>query len=487
MSKLRQLREKYDRIPLGAKAALWFMFANTMQKGISLISTPIFTRIMSQEQYGQFSAYNSWLQIFTIFTTLRLNYAVFNKGMSKFKDSRTDYTSTMQSITFLTASVLLVIYFLFHRQLDALTELPTYVMLALFAELLVTPAVDFWTVHKRYEYEYKQVVFRTLGYTLINTLLGMAVVMLSTEKGYARILSCIAVNVCFGVTIFIYNRRRAKVWFRWEYAKFALGFNLRLVPHYISQYILDQFDRIMIQKMVSMATTGVYSVAYNAGMLLKILTNAVNSGLIPWQYEQLEKKELKKLDDVLFLVYALVAGVTLTFTAFAPEVMHILAPAKYYEAVYAIPPVALGLFFYFMYNTIANVEFFYEQTRYTVFISMSGAALNIVLNYFGIKLFGYIAAAYTTLICYILFCAAHYVCTTICVKRFLGMSKVFNTGRLVVLSAVVLVLGLSIALIYDRMLIRYGVIALLAGVGFWKRRVLMQTLKTVKSAKKKKK
>lgn len=56
---------------------------------------------MTTEQYGQFNVYNSWLQIFTIITTLRLNYAVFNKGMSKYKDDRDAYTSTMQSLTFI--------------------------------------------------------------------------------------------------------------------------------------------------------------------------------------------------------------------------------------------------------------------------------------------------------------------------------------------------------------------------------------------------
>ena len=138
-----KLLNRYRAIPIAAKASIWFIVCSVLQKCISMITLPIFTRLMSTEQYGQFNVYNSWLQIFTIFVTLRLNYAVFNKGMSKFKEDRDGYTSTMQTITFLLAAALFAVYLVFRKQVNALTELPTFVMVAIFLELLFTPAIDF--------------------------------------------------------------------------------------------------------------------------------------------------------------------------------------------------------------------------------------------------------------------------------------------------------------------------------------------------------
>ena len=272
-----KLLNRYRAIPIAAKASIWFIVCSVLQKCISMITLPIFTRLMSTEQYGQFNVYNSWLQIFTIFVTLRLNYAVFNKGMSKFKEDRDGYTSTMQTITFLLAAALFAVYLVFRKQVNALTELPTFVMVAIFLELLFTPAIDFWTIRKRYEYIYKPVVYRTLLMTGLNAALGVAAVLMTTEKGYARIISCVFVNLCFGVSLFVYNRRKAKTWFNKEYAKFAILFNIPLLMHYVSQYILDQFDRIMVQKLVSMAAAGLYGVAYNAGMIMKIVTQSINN------------------------------------------------------------------------------------------------------------------------------------------------------------------------------------------------------------------
>ena len=477
MNTIKKILKKYNDIPIAAKATIWFVFCSTLQKCISLITTPIFTRIMSTEQYGQVSVYNSWLQIFTIITTLRLNYAVFNKGMNKYKNDRDGYTSTMQSLTFIITGIVFVVYLIFHKQINNLTELPTFIMLAVFAELFVTPAIDFWTIRKRYEYIYKPVVFRTIIMAVLNAVLGVIAVLVSEEKGYARILTCVVVNLAFGIGLFIYNRRQSKTWFNKEYARFALAFNMPLLLHYISQYMLDQFDRVMIQKMVGVAAAGIYSVAYNAAMLLKIVTQSVNNAFVPWQYDKLEKKEFKELDDVLFVIYLMIAGCALAFSAFAPEIMMVLADEKYHEAVYAIPPVTLGLFFLFMYITIANVEFFYDQNKFTMYISMIGAGLNVVLNYVGIKLFGYIAAAYTTLICYIIFAAGHYIYMTLSVKKHLKIKKVFNTKRILLLSVLVLSFGLFIMYFYDKMIIRYVIIALIVIIAWFNRKRLISVIK----------
>lgn len=113
----------------------------------------------------------------------------------------------------------------------------------------------------------------------------------------------------------------------------------------------------------------------------------------------------------------------------------------------------------YMYTTIVNVEFFYDRNKFTMYISMSGALLNIVLNYIGIKMFGYLAAAYTTMICYILYAMGHYIYMTISVKKLLGIDRVFNTKRIVALSIIVLFCGIVIMALYDFAIIRYILIA----------------------------
>lgn len=481
---LNKCFEKYRKIPIAGKAAIWLMFCDIVRKSLSLLTTPVFTRIMNVEQFGQFSIYNSWLQIFTIITTFRLSWAVFNKGMSKYKTERDAYTSTMQSITFVFALIWLFVYLIFRNSINKLTELPTFIMFIMFIELLFSPAIDFWTIRKRYEYIYKPIVFRTVLMLILNVCIGVIAVLFSKEKGYARILSAASVNIVFGIILFYDNLKKGKTLFVSDYAKFAIAFNLPLLMHYFSQYVLDQFDRIMIQKLVSISAAGIYNVAYSAGLVMKLITNSINNAFVPWEYDKLEKGRIQEIDNMLFYIFISVGYVTILFSAFAPEIMYILADKKYFEAVYVIPAIALSTFFSFAYTVYANIEFFYEETKYTMYISIIGAGLNILLNYIFIKQFGYIAAAYTTLVCYILFFVFHFIYMHKCVKKAIGNKCVFNIGRLIKVMLLITISGIMIIAFYPMPLIRYFIVLITIVFLYIKRNKLMNLYFRITDAEK---
>jgi len=112
---------------------------------------------------------------------------------------------------------------------------------------------------------------------------------------------------------------------------------------------------------------------------------------------------------------------------------------------------------------------------------MAGALLNIVLNYFGIKYFGYVAAAYTTLFCYIVFAFGHYVYMSVTVKKALSIEKTFNSGRLVVLSVVLVGFCLFTVLFYDSPIIRYLMILVILCVLLVKRKQIQELYKTIRT------
>lgn len=478
MSLIEKVKKKYGRIPIAARATLWFFVCSLLQKAISVISTPIFTRLMTTEQYGQVSVYNSWLQIFTIFTTLRLDYGVFNTGMSRYKENRDDYTSTMQIIALALACGFLCLYLPFRSQINAITELPTLIMIAMFIELMFTPATSFWTHRKRYEYVYKPVVVRTILMALLNVGLSVVTVLLFTEKDYAKILTGIVVNVIFGIIFFGFNFCSAKKKFVFEYAKYAVLFSMPLVVHYLGQYALDQFDRIMIQKLVGLSAVGLYSVAYNAALMMKLVTNNLNSTMVPWLYAKLEKKDVdvKKIDNTYFLLFTFVGIIAILYSACAPEIILLMAGRNYFDAIYVIPPVAIGIFFLFMYTAFANVEFFYKHNKFTMFITIGDALINIVTNYIFIQMFGYVVAAYTTLLCYLISAVAHYFY----LKRYLTRAKgrgYFDGKRITILSVAVLIGGIAVIYLYDKPLIRYSIIIAVSLACFKYRNYFLEVLK----------
>ena len=52
-------------MPQPVKASIWFLICSFFQKGISTITTPIFTRIMTTAEYGHYNVFMSWMNIIT--------------------------------------------------------------------------------------------------------------------------------------------------------------------------------------------------------------------------------------------------------------------------------------------------------------------------------------------------------------------------------------------------------------------------------------
>ncbi len=223
--------KKYTSISVQARAAIWFSACSILQKGISFIVVPIFTRILTTEQYGTYSLYLSWLQILTIITSLYLYYGVFTNGMNKYDTDRDRYISSMQGLTLTITAIVFAIFFVTQNAWSDILGLAPHLIFLMFVEMAVTPALSFWSGRQRFEYKYRKLVIVTLCKSIVNPVLGLIMVSLAEDKATARILSVVIVEVCFCGVIMVYQFLKGKCWIDKKYWKFALGMAIPLFCH----------------------------------------------------------------------------------------------------------------------------------------------------------------------------------------------------------------------------------------------------------------
>ena len=178
------------------------------------------------------------------------------------------------------------------------------------------------------------------------------------------------------------------------------------------------------------------------------------------------------------------AIVLILLIAFAPECIYVFAGSKYVDAVKIVPSVATSLYFIFMYQIFANVEFYYKRNKFIAYASMSGAVLNLILNYFGIKLFGYIAAGYTTLICYIIFGVAHYAFMNKICKEELNGTRLFDIKTVLGIAIGLIVFSILMIFIYPYTIIRYIILLAIFIVIVINKNIINQYLKIFKKKEK---
>ena len=443
-----------------AKATAWFLVCSVLQKALRMITMPIFSRIMSVEEIGQYTNYTTWVEIITILTTFRLDYGVFNKGMAKYPERRNEYTSTMILTTSGLSLAWMVVYFLFHDFFNRITGLSTTVSIAIFAELIFTPAVWFWSLNQRYEYKYKAVVAVTIISSIVNTAVSTIAVIACNNKVDARIFSGIIVSVLFAIVIYFICINKSRQKFSFDILKFAVIFNIPLIPHYFSAYILEQSDKIMIREMVGMKELGLYGTACSLAATVKIITTSMSNAILPWQYEALKEKKFEAIEKRIMTSVYLVAGMILLFICVAPEALLILASPKYIDAIMVIPPISGAVIMIFYYSLVANIEFFYDKNKFVTIVSCVCAVLNVVINYFAIQKFGYLGAAYATYICYIIFAFAHaiYVNRIVIHKFGKRLLKIRDVVFIALVSSLVILVMSSL---YNYYIIRYAILTML--------------------------
>lgn len=479
---LKKIIDRYQSLRAPVKASLWFLICGFLQKGISMLTTPIFTRIMTDVEYGHFSVYNSWLGIVQIIVSLNLAAGVYTRGLVKNEADQDRFSSSMLGLSTTCILFFSAIYVLFHQEINKLLGMPTMLMIAMLLESWAHAAYQFWSNRERVHYRYKKLVILTLIYVILRPLLGVLFVLKARpeQQVEARVLATVGVNLVLFTGLYWSIAKKGKHFFDKQYWLYALRFNIPLVPHYLSQIVLNQSDRLMINRICGPREAAYYSVAYTIAMVLQILNNSVSATMNPWIYKTIKKGELDKIAPISYVVLLVIGLMNIAVILIAPEVLQILAPGRYQIAVWVIPPVTVSVYFMFLYNLFATFEYYYEKTHYVTAATMVGAVLNVLLNAWLIPKFGFVAAGYTTLLCYILYSFAHYFFMKKICETYTNSYNVYDAKTIMAIGIGLMIFAALIAVLYNRTVIRYLLLLCLGILAVLKRNLLVGLVKRIK-------
>ena len=227
MLKISALLNKYKAISEPVKASLWYTVCNVLNKGIALLSTPIFTRILTEEQYGTFSIFYSWYNIIYIFTSLNIFMGAFNKGLVSNENDRDRLASSFLGLTTTVTLGWAFIYLLAPDFFNSVFDLTTPLMIAMFVELLTAPALELWATRERFDYKYKKYVAVSILRNLLAVSLGAAAVMLTdTYKLEARVFTDVLAKSMFALAFFILLFRKGKCFRNYQKREYKIRKNM---------------------------------------------------------------------------------------------------------------------------------------------------------------------------------------------------------------------------------------------------------------------
>ncbi len=394
------------------QASVYYLVGSLFSKGITFLTVPIFTRILSTTDYGIINTYTSWVAILSVVLGFALHMSIrasFVDYQGKEKDflNVTLTFSLIVGIAVSTAAVL--IFCLLHVNVSLLL-----VLLCLLQSVSSAIIEDF-SMYLMMQYEYKKRTAIMVLPNMISSILAIGAIMFMVkENAYlGRIVpTCIVyILFAFSILILVYGKNRPCL--KGEYISYGLKISLPLVLHGIALSILSQSDRMMITEFVGPDQTGIYSLIYNFGMIATVATTALDGVWVPWFYKHYNKRDYESVNKKVVIYVQTITFFLIGLILVGPEIVKILTPSEYWEGVSIIPPVVLSSYVVFLYTLYVNVEHYHKKTVQITVNTIIAATVNIILNLIFIPKYGYVAAAYTTLAAYL----ASFVIHAMSVKR----------------------------------------------------------------------
>ena len=202
--------------------------------------------------------------------------------------------------------------------------------------------------------------------------------------------------------------------------------------------------------------------------------------MTPWMYERLNEKDFKAIRKNTTYILLGLAMIIIALMFFAPEVVLIFGSKKYIDAIYVVPPVAASVFFIFLFNIFAIPQMYYEDKRFMPIASMIAAVLNLILNYIFIRIYGYFAAGYTTLVCYIVYSIGHfYFSKAVCKKHMPGV-ELFEIQKIVLIGSFLVGCSILFNFLYRFTIIRYFLGGVLVTILLIQKKKIVRLIKEIK-------
>lgn len=442
------------------KAGIGYTIGNYMLKGLSFLTVPIFSRLLSTAEYGIFDSYLAYQSIVFILVGLALHTSLKN-AKYKYKDEFANYNSCCMIVVMLNLLLWFIVCNLTYPLYGEFLGYSRLIVNLLLLNSFGTALIQFYNVYIGLDYKYssflKLSAFNAVGSLILSVTL--IVTIFRNDRAEGRIIGNVVPVILISLFIISYFWRMAGPKWNRQYVRFAVGYSLPLIPHGISQVILSQFDRIMIRHMIGPSQAGIYGFAYNIFSIINVTSSSLDNVWGPWFYEKMVAKEyetIRKQSAKYAFGMLLFSMMVMLGT---PELVKILGSEVYWDAMYSVIPIVIGGYFVFLYTLPSSVEYFHAKTSYIAVGTGMAALINIVLNFVFIPRLGYLAAAYTTLVTYFLYFAFHYIIAWRVQKE-----CIFDTKRIIWYILLILAAGAVALVLIEHWLIRW-VLLILLGIG----------------------
>lgn len=399
-------------------------FSSVLGRLLNYLLVPLYTRLFLPEVYGIVTE----LYAYVTFLLILLTYGM-ETGLFRFGNDKQNFNKVYSSILFslsVTSSLFIIIVLVFLEPIASAmqySEHPEYILwMALIVALDAFTSIPF----ARLRLENKAWKFAIIKLINICTNIGFNLFFLIycpkllNSNPDSFILNIYSPNIGVGY-VFISNLLaniitliillpeifNVKIKVDFKLLKTILKYSLPLLVAGFAGMINETLDRVMLKHLVPeelnpMAQLGIYGANYKLAVLMTLFIQMFRYAAEPFFFQNKNESNARQLyakATKYFIIFGLMIFLGVMFYI---DIIKYFISTNYHEGLKVVPILLianlfLGIFFNFSIWYKLN-----DMTKYGAWLAIFGAVITIVLNLVLVPIYGYMGAAWATLVCYFL-------------------------------------------------------------------------------------
>lgn len=395
------------------KYGKWYLLSSFITKGLGILLLPIYTKYLSPDEYGILQGLNSISSFLPFILSLSLDAAFgrfYHEDKIDFKRLQLLYSTVYWFVCIYGAVLLAGVFATSNLWLTNLLEVPIfpYAYLSFIPSLLSQLALLGRTFLQQ-ALETKKSTTLDIVSTLLNA--GVSVLLLvAFNMGVISRLLGIFAGALFLFVYYHFYFVKVKLLaytFSWSVLWKCLKYSLPMLPAMAGSWISGMSDRLIIAKYCSLASVGLYSLAFQLGQLLYILGDAITrvigpiimSGLV-YDKECTEKK----VAGSAYLILLIMLFSEIMLYLFSEEFITVFADERYFESALFIPIFGFNYVLGMQQRFPTQIISYKKKTWVISAGCILSACVNLGLNFMFVPKCGYAFAVWASVASNLVFC-----------------------------------------------------------------------------------
>lgn len=403
------------------KTTFIYGLATVLPRVLTVLLTRLYTDKLPTDEYGVVTVLFSYLVFFNVVLSYGMETAFFrfiNKSERKAEVQATALTSI-----FITTLVFLVISFFFKSSIASwLSFNEDYVTYCIFIlaldALVVIPFA--WLRNNEMPIKYSVIkVFNvavTLGFNIFFFLALPGIIQHNPSSPFKLIyfgennISYVFIANLIGsaITLIILLPLYFRIGFRIDrqILQKMLVYALPVLVAGIAFSINEHFDKILLERLlpadIAKSEAGIYGACYKLGLFMTLFVTAFKLGVEPFFFSHANHKNAKKTYADITLYFSIFGAFILLFVVVYADLFKLILinNSAYWEAMLVVPIILIANLFLGIYHNLSVWYKITDKTLFGAYISLVGAALTLILNFWLIEKISYVGSAIATLVAY---------------------------------------------------------------------------------------